>query len=323
MPTYLQPVEIPERCFLGEVLLWVAFQRLPITLYYEGKELRETFQAGRMAVEVPEWEISEEETKRANLPPDPAYIALIEERSTLSPDFYDKLLKSYDPTPAERARVLEERAAAEIYQRECDAWKRLYHQAIEYPTSRIFVAFKGGQLRAVGRLLPGCNEQEAGELLERDDKDVYDFPVVEISPSFWSLSGIDFRSSGAGNGSTYYCHVSCKTADMMSIFPGEREQVNGIERVGDSFVLNEVSHKPPPSPSKRGRPAYPWEPFHVEVAALLLRGELPSKKEAAIQHFQTWFEFELGVEPSRAAIGEKLKPYYDKFGRRGGQKISG
>ena len=216
---------------------------------------------------------------------------------------------------------MEKRAAAEIYQRERDAWEPLYQQAIEYPASRIFVALKSGQLSATGRLLPGRDDQEAGELLERDDKDVFDFPVVEIPPTFWNLSGIDFRSSAVGNGSAYYCHVSCKTADMFSIFPGEREHVIGIERVGDSFVLNEVSRKSP-SQSKRGRPAYPWEPFHVEVAAMVQRGELPSKKEAAIQHFQTWFETQLGVKPSRAAIGEKLKPYYDKFGKRGGQKIS-
>jgi hypothetical protein len=30
MPKYLQQVDIPERCFLQEVLLWAAFQRLPL-----------------------------------------------------------------------------------------------------------------------------------------------------------------------------------------------------------------------------------------------------------------------------------------------------
>jgi hypothetical protein len=190
MPTYLQAVDVPERCFLGEVLLWVAFQRLPTSLFsYDGKELRETTEVGGLAVEIPaDWGISEEETKRANLPPDPYYLAMIQERSTQLPAFYDDLLKRYDPDPGERARIAEERAKAEVYQRECDQWEPLYLQAIEYPASRIFVALKSGTLSTTGRLLPDRKGEEFHELLERKDKDVFDFPVVQIPPAFWSLS---------------------------------------------------------------------------------------------------------------------------------------
>jgi hypothetical protein len=320
MSIFLQAVDIPERCYLGEVLLWVAFQRLPIAFYdYQGREFRDTREAGGLLIEVPDWVISEEETKRANIPPDPTYLALTQDRSTLLPDFYDDLLKRYDPEPDQTARLAKERAEAEIYQADCAAWRRCYEQAIEYPASRIFVALKGGHLGATGRLIPGRNLDEASEYLEREDKDVFDIPVVEIPASFWSLSGMDFKSSASGNGFAYYCHVACRTADVLSLFPGEREPVTGVIRVGDCFVLDETAREPPKQ-SSRGRPAYPWEPFHLEVAALLQRGELPSKKEAAIQHFQTWFQKKLGVEPSRAAIGERLKPYYDKFGRQGGQK---
>jgi hypothetical protein len=321
MPVFLQAVDVPERCFLGEVLLWVAFQRLPVSFYdNDGGDIRDTTEAGDLIAEIPDWVITEQETRHANIPPDPEYLALMGERPTSPPAFYDDLLK-LDLEPEDRARVEEDRAAAELYQRECEAWGPLYERAIEYPASRIFVALKSGQLASTGRLLPGPNVGEARELLDRQEKDVYDFPVVAIPPSFWSLSGIDFESSAAGNGSFYYCHVACKTTEMLAIFPGDREPVTGVERVGDCFVLNEADRRLSIQ-GKRGRPAYPWEPFHVEVAALVQRGELPSKKEAAIQHFQTWFESKLGVGPSRAAIGERLKPYYDRFGKRGRQKIS-
>jgi hypothetical protein len=64
MSIYFQAVQIPERCYLGEVLLWVAFQRLPIALYdLEGVEIRETTEVGGLIIEVPNWQISEEETK--------------------------------------------------------------------------------------------------------------------------------------------------------------------------------------------------------------------------------------------------------------------
>jgi hypothetical protein len=320
MSIFLQAVGVPERCYLGEVLLWVAFQRLPTALYdYEGKEIRETTEAGGMLVEIPDWVISEDETKRAGIPTDPTFLALTQEESTLLPDFYDDMLERYGPESYERANFAKERVAAQIFQDKCAAWQRRYEQAVEYPASRIFVALKGGHLGATGRLIPGRNLDEARGYLEREDKDVFDFPVVEIPALFWSLSGMDFKSSASGNGVAYYCHVACRTADVLSLFPGDREPVTGIVRVGDCFVLDETAPKPPRQ-SSRGRPPYPWEPFHLEVAALLQRGELPSKKEAAIQHFQTWFQTMLGIEPSRAAIGERLKPYYDKFGGESRQK---
>src|SRR5262249_19662838 len=152
------------------------------------------------------------------------------------PAFYDDLLKRLDLEPEDRASLEEYRAAAEIYQREREVWGPLYEQAIEYPASRIFVALKSGQLASTGRLLPVRNLDEARELLDRQEKNVYDFPVVAVPASFWSLSGIDFKSSAAGNGSLYYCHVACKTEEMLAIFPGDRKPVTGVERVGDCFV---------------------------------------------------------------------------------------
>jgi hypothetical protein len=74
-------------------------------------------------------------------------------------------------------------------------------------------------------------------------------------------------------------------------------------------------------PRHRGRPPFPWDPFHIEVATLLLRNELPEKKEAAIEYFQGWFLREHGIEVGRSVIGDKLKPYYDKFIKARGQKI--
>jgi hypothetical protein len=91
--------------------------------------------------------------------------------------------------------------------------------------------------------------------------------------------------------------------------------------MGDTFVVNDNVRQTNPPKVLRGRPSYPWERFHLEVSALLQRNELPAKKEAAIHYFQTWFDRELSIRPSRAAIGEKLTPYYDRFIRERGQKI--
>jgi hypothetical protein len=102
-----------------------------------------------------------------------------------------------------------------------------------------------------------------------------------------------------------------ETISVLSAFPGDRERLS-VERIGGTYVLSETA-KQPPAHRRRGRPPYPWDRFHVEVAALLQRKELPVKKEAAIQYFQSWFAGELNVRPSRAVIGEKLVPYYERF----------
>ena len=97
--------------------------------------------------------------------------------------------------------------------------------------------------------------------------------------------------------------------------------MTGVEKIGDTFILRET-----PQPRmrhadlRRGRPPYPWDAFHIEVAELLQRNEMPGKKEAAIEHFQSWFRREHGVQASRSAVGQKLKPYYDRFLRSERQK---
>jgi hypothetical protein len=61
MPTFLQPVDLPKRCFLFEVLLWVAFQRLPVASYtQDGKEIRETDEVGDYEIDVTDSVLSDE-----------------------------------------------------------------------------------------------------------------------------------------------------------------------------------------------------------------------------------------------------------------------
>ena len=56
-----------------------------------------------------------------------------------------------------------------------------------------------------------------------------------------------------------------------------------------------------------------WEAFHLEVADLIKNGQMPQKKEAAIQLMMSWFENTQKQKPSRSAVSEKLTPYYRRF----------
>jgi hypothetical protein len=272
---------------------------------------------GGYVIEVGDSFLDPDECKRANIPVDPNYLALVEETITLNVTHYDEMLEKYSDVDAAFRRHLEEqREEARKFENDCEAWKPRYLSAIEYPASRIFVALKSGQLVANGRLLPTLDTDEAKTI----DRDIFEIEVTEIPRDFWSLQGIDFEGSAARNSTAHYCHISLRTDDVLSIFPGERAPVGGVERVGETLVVVDAT-KSPLAKTKRGRPPYPWDSFHLEVAALLRSNALPDKKEAAIQYFQSWFLKELGIRPSRAAIGGKLTPYYDRFVRAGRQKI--
>jgi hypothetical protein len=320
MPTYLQPVYLPNFCFLYEALYWVAFQRLPISTYtFDGEEYRLSDEVDGYEAHVSDspTEISDEEAKFAGIPPDPYWAALMdEERSIMPSESWDVLIAKYGADSA----LLKGRADAVKLEEEAARWKPHYQRFTEYPRSQIYVALRSGQLKATGRLLPSLDFAEAHKQLSADDRALSDIAQTSISADFWTLQGINFEASAAKSDTAHYCHIMLPTEGLIEVFPGRREEIAGVERVGDSFVLGDKVRKPV-SARNRGRPAYPWEAFHLEVASLLKSGGLPSKKEAAIQYFQSWFEKTLGVQPSRAAVGEKLKPYYDKFGARTGQKI--
>jgi hypothetical protein len=321
MPTFFQPVALPERCYLEEVLYWVAFQRLPVAGYYNGEEIRESDEMG-YAPGIVDTELAEAETQRAGIPPDPHWLAILDGRTSLSPAWYDDFLAKYDLDldPEHRARLIAEREAAVAFEKECQLWRPHFERAIEYPSSRIYVALRERRLVAKGRLLPSLDENEAIDQLEAKNQGVLDVTATNIPSSFWTLKGIDFRSSAAKSADAHYCHISFLTDDVLGVFPGDREEVSGVDRIGETLVLSERPDRYR-SNVRRGRPPYAWDSFHIEVADLLRRNEMPAKKEAAIEQFQAWFEREHGTRPSRAVVGEKLKPYFDKFIKSARQKI--
>jgi hypothetical protein len=320
MPTYWQPVEVPERCFLHEALLWLAFQRLPVALYNDRSgEIRSASEYEGSEIETPGGPLTDEECERGGIPPDPHFHYLVDENPRPL-QTYDDFEPQYGHDEAMR-RIKEAMDKQQAdYERACMEWRPHYDRATEYAASQIFVALRDGRLRASGRLLPSLNVDEAIASLKAEERYVRDLPLTEIPRSFWSLKGIHFDISAAQNSEAYYCHVLLLSDDLLTAFPGERRAI-GVEQIGDTITVNEAAHNTSPPRTQRGRPSYPWERFHLEISALLQKNELPAKKEAAIQHFQSWFERELGIRPSRAAIGEKLTPYYDRFVRGPGQKI--
>jgi hypothetical protein len=312
--TFLRRVDVPEICFLQEVPFWVAFRRLPIATYDgDGNEKRSGIDIGRrgFAVEledIDDW-LNDEECASANIPPDPRYAAAFQ-GITLSMQECDDHIAGVASSNAWVTHHYD-RDELVAYKKNMELWLPRYEDAIDYATSTIFLALKDGRLRAKGRLLP----EDLVRSLPDESFDVFDFPTVEIPSAFWSLRGIDFKESTAADRHSRYCHIHCRTDDVFSAFPGTYVPVSAGQSGGNFLVNDAASTGPIANVRQPGRPPYPWEPFFLEVATLIHNGQLPAKKEAGIQLLHEWFYNTHGISPSRSSIGEKLKPYYDRFVR--------
>jgi hypothetical protein len=61
--------------------------------------------------------------------------------------------------------------------------------------------------------------------------DIYDIEPTPIPKEFWSLQGITFEISAAQDESANYCHIDVLMPDLLAVFPGERKEIVGVERI--------------------------------------------------------------------------------------------
>jgi hypothetical protein len=296
---WFEPVSLLSRCSLNEGLLWVGADRVPVSNVYREKNVFESLQ---------DWEC-----ERLHIPPVPEGVRraaqyLTEER--LERRDYGKMPK--DAREYHVIKGMEEAAAVR-------QWLPLVIAAMEVPIAEIFLKLRRGQIEAVGKLLPA--RVEIIDFLEDQNSysrgDFSDLADSVISHDFWTMQGIDWLSNAVTAHGYCYCDVSLSVEVLMSLFPGRRTLVDGVEFVGDFLRVKESATDDVRQPPERtlGRPpAFAWDAFHVEVADLIKSGRLPEKKEAAIQQMVSWFEnTQGGKRPSRSAVSEKLTPYYRRF----------
>ena len=296
---WFEPVDLLSRCSLNEGLLWVWADRVPISNVYRERNVFESLQ---------DWEC-----EHLKIPPVPRGVGRAAHYRTeerLRSRDYGKMRKE-----AREYHVSSGMEEAEAVRQ----WLPLVTAAMELPATELFLKLRRGEIAALGKLLPDGVEiidfvEDQSPYARGDFSDLVD---GVIPPEFWTMRGIDWLSSAVtANGNTY-CDVSISVEALMSLFPGERTPVDGAEFVGDCLLVKESTTGDTRPSARRplGRPpAFAWDAFHVEVADLVRSGQMPPKKEAAIQQMISWFESTQGGQrPSRSAVSEKLTPYYRRF----------
>jgi hypothetical protein len=298
---WFEPVSLLARCSLNEGLLWVWAKRVPISNIYREKNAFET---------LADWEC-----ERLAIPPVPEGIRrgaqfLTEER--LRRREQELGSRPRDIRELRVAKGMEEAAAAR-------EWLPFVIAAIELPATKIFLKLREGQIQAAGKRLP--EGAAIIDFLEQDNSyggsDFDHLVDTAIPADLWTMPGIEWISNALTAKSICYCDVSLSVETLMAEFPPAPTPVEGAEFVGDLLRVKEpVAENVRLSTARSlGRPPmFAWEAFHVEVASRLKNGQLPQKKEAAIQEMLSWFESTQKTKrPSRSAVSEKLTPYYRRF----------
>lgn len=323
----LRPVVPPRICFLWEAVNWRAFGNYP-TGYWDlnGKDTREHPEEAEMFYPpVPDdpgelTYLSEAQTQLAALPPDPSFAGLEDERESFELHHYDRWIESFrsheNPDEAEIKELLKKRSQAEEFWSEYNAWRALHDAYIDQFQTELLLALRKGKIFATGRKLPRPDRMRTERLFERLGCFTEEIEPENIPTELWVSNYVNWRESSLTAPKAAFVWISVVLDDLLELFPPtEILPANKVLPIGDCFAVDQraFSSEKQASARTRGRPSLPWEDFYVELARLYRDREMPSKKEAAIQHFQTWFEEELGLQASRSAIGQKLKPFFDRL----------
>lgn len=323
----LRPVEPPRICFLKEAVNWCAFGNYPTGYWdYGGKDVREDPEEAEMfSAPIPDdtgelTYLSEAQTRMAGLPPDPSFVALETDDVPLSREYYDTLSQRVIAEEADGGPLTTEfqaeRAQAELFWKEYDKWRELHDAYIDQFQTELLLALRKGQLIGHGRKLPRPDRDRTQRLFERLDCYTENIEPEKIPKELWVSTVVDWEESSITTPKSAYVWIAVEVKDLLERFPpNELIASEEISQIGECYAIAEraFAEGKKSNASKRGRPALPWDRFYVEVARLYKEDEMPAKKEAAIQHFQTWFEQELGLNASRTAIGQKLKPFFDQL----------
>lgn len=316
--TVLLPHEVAARCFISEALMWIAFQRLPLRYYGEHEE------DGRLNFEnseglepsIVEEPVTDAECERVGLPPNPEYKDFEAGVFHRRPDDIRRLLEIDGIPDASRRQLKRDLEKAVPFQEKLDEWTSDFDMFMEAPKAKVFLALREGELKASGMELPRPTIAGSHEHYEAEGWNGWDDSQwSEIDSEFWTMGGLNWADCTAEGRLSAYAMIIVDVDQLLAKFPPALEPSrSAVVKIGDTLVLTQ-DEEGAKTRSRRGRPAYLWDEFFLEVTKRLQAGSLPAKQEAFIVEMQEWCSTAWGREVARSTVLQKLKPYYDNFVR--------
>ena len=313
--TILRPAFPPDFCYLIEVLYWRAFGRFPEEQWSIDEpwrtsgDVRDSYYAPIPAG----LELNDEECAYAGIPKDPTMQNLLNGDQLLDVAHIKKMMELSKEFLSESQHDLEERLPLAIaHEAEVNNWKDIFNQYIDRFRNEICLDLQRGTLKAKGTELPFPDVDDSIVKLEANDQWFDDIEPVEIPTSQWNMGNIDWEDGTMFGRERAYIWIHISVEDMLNRYPPELLVQSGETfPIGTSVaVVSTAVSKASKDKRRTGRPSYPWDQFHVEIARMYRDGEMPEKKEAAIATLQQWHLQQTGNSVSRTALGDKLTPYF-------------
>jgi hypothetical protein len=323
MFSVLQTVDLADRCFLCELLYWVALKRFPLGQWdpKEGGEFRFSEECELDTSGFIESPVTFAECEFAGLSPNPHYRAQVENRDVFDKEdlriadaHIDRLsnFRREELSDIDQEELITHRREILTELKEVEDWNKELDTYLEYFKSRVFVDLREGRIDGIGVKLKGSSWEEIRKAVDESER--YLQEQDHIGQGEWILSKIDWDRSILYGKEFSYCWLNFHVDQMFAVYSvPDLSTIGSVKKLGDSYIMDRQDLDDLVPQLRRGRPPFPWERFHIEVAALAWKNALPEKKEAAIAHFEGWFRETLGISVSRSAIGQKLKPYYQRF----------
>jgi hypothetical protein len=311
--------DVAEICYLYEMLLWVALRRVPLAYIsdygVDWRELDKVLDGLDPTVNFPL--VSHAECARAGLPPNPGWDEFLPSDAIDAEDICRSLRNPNIPNPY-REEWEGRLQKPEVFFQLQKNWDAEFDFFVDRHRSRLFLALSDGRIEAKGRRLPKPTYRASVNHYKRSRWTPSNVDWEPIPPNFWNSRGIQWLQCAADGKGTAYGLILIRCDQLFACFPPQPEKADGIIRIGEVLAPSSQGKTRRPTGQTVGRPPYDWDSFHIEVARRLLmaNGELPDKQEAFIAEMQNWCAKNWSKEPSRAAVFEKVKPYYDAFARK-------
>ncbi len=318
--TVLVPHAIAERCYLSEALLWVAVSRFPLGFIAEnGVDARvEPAYIEGLDPYLPfDDPVNHGECKSVGLPPNPEYEAHEAGEWHQTPENIRTLLQYNSVDESHRTELQRELQVSIAFERRCAAWDAEFNSFADVHKIKLFLSLREGRLPAFGKMLPRRSYSASLNHLAATDWEGWDKVTWgPIPPDFWISDKIDWNTSRAEGRGLAWCLILIETEVLMKCFPPPAaEQPGNVVKIANDLVLIGDDAVDPQSSARRGRPAFDWDAFHLEITRRLHANGLPKKQEALVAEMQAWCGKAWRRDVGRSTILQKVKPYYDAFVR--------
>ena len=313
--TILRPAFPPEFCYLIEVLYWRAFGRLPDEDWSSGGPWRTPKEEydSYVAPTPVGLELEDEECAYAGIPKDPRMQQLLDGNYLTDVEQLSKIIEFSKELPSEMLHDLKNSLSLAVaHEAETKIWQEAFNQYIDQFRNEICLDLQRGALNAKGTELPLPDVHDSIEELVKKDQWLNDIEPSEIPANQWNMGNINWEDGTMFGRERSYIWIHLSIEDMLNRYAPEL-----LLKSGDAFpigssvaVVSTAVSFNTKNKRRTGRPSYPWDQFHVEIARMYRDGEMPEKKEAAIATLQQWYFQKTGNSVSRTALGDKLIPYY-------------